>query len=443
VIGGYTKPTGSRTGFGALLLGYYKDGQLYYGGRVGTGFTDQSLRELISELKRRKSDAKPFVNPLSGSERRGVTWVKPELVCEVEFSEWTEDDRLRHPSFQGLREDKRPSEVVREKPSNDSNENTTARTTPPPKAAASSRGRSSRARSGNAIGGGDDRIAGVQLTNPERVLYPQQNLTKRDLARFYESIADWVLPHVANRPLTLVRCPKGRGGHCFYQKHFTEAMPDTIRGVWVKEKGEREQYVVIDDLPGLISLVQMGVLEMHPWPARADDLEHPERLIFDLDPGEGTAWKDVVQAARDVRQRLEAHELESFLRTSGGKGLHVVAPLGPRPTWDELKEFAKSIALDMAKDSPDRYTANMAKSKRHGKIFVDYLRNQRGATAVASYSTRARAGAPVATPVRWEELSTKLTPDKYTVQNLLGRLSRLKDDPWAGFLTLKQSIPGE
>jgi bifunctional non-homologous end joining protein LigD len=418
-------------------LGFYRKGKLVFCGRVGTGFTDDSLKQLSAELKRHKRDSPAFENPPTGGERRGVTWVQPKLVCEVEFTEWTHDGRLRHPTFQGLREDKRPQDVVREEAASVAADRNTAANG----ADQTKKKRSSRTGKVTAVTSNEaDSVAGVRLTHPDRVLYPQQELTKLDLARFYESIADWILPHVVDRPLTLVRCPKGSGGDCFYQKHLTESMPEALSGVWIKEKGARSQYVVVKDLSGLISLVQMGVLEIHPWPARADDLEHPDRLIFDLDPGEGTAWKDVIAAAREIRDRLDEYGLVSFVRTSGGKGLHVVAPLARRQSWDRLKEFAKSIATEMAAAAPEMYTANMAKAKRRGKIFVDYLRNQEGATAVASYSTRARAGAPVATPVRWEELTAKLAPDKHTVENLPGRLARLKSDPWEGFFTLRQSI---
>jgi bifunctional non-homologous end joining protein LigD len=245
---------------------------------------------------------------------------------------------------------------------------------------------------------------------------------------------------VAGRPLTLVRCPEGHEGECFYQKHLPHGIPAGMRGVMIKEKTKREEYVVVDDLAGLASLVQMGVLEIHPWPARDDDVEAPDRLIFDFDPGEGVEWKRVVEAARQTRDRLAELGLESFLRTSGGKGLHVVAPLARRTSWDQLKAFAHAFADDMVRRSPQRYVANMSKAKRRGKIFVDYLRNQRGATAVASYSTRARPGAPVAAPLAWEELSARLKPNQYTVANMPRRLARLKADPWEGFFEVRQSI---
>jgi bifunctional non-homologous end joining protein LigD len=286
----------------------------------------------------------------------------------------------------------------------------------------------------------DSTVAGVTLSNPQRVVYPEQDLTKLDLARYYEMVADWVLPHVADRPLTLVRCPQGQGHHCFYQKHLTEAMPDALRGVNIAEKGSPDIYVMVADLPGLVSLVQMGVLEIHPWGARADDVERPDRLVFDLDPGEGVTWSAVIEGAELVRDRLAELGLQSFVRTTGGKGLHVVVPITRHRGWEEVKSFCHALADSFVSAQPDRYIATMSKAKRRGKVFVDYLRNQRGATAVASYSTRARAGAPVATPLAWDELSPNVTADQFTVKTIPARLAKLKKDPWHDFFKLRQSL---
>jgi bifunctional non-homologous end joining protein LigD len=434
VIGGYSKPEGSRVGFGALLLGYYDDGELKYAGRVGTGFTSQSLRQIASELKKRRVDEPPYKNPPGGSDRRGVTWVKPELVGEVEFTEWTSDGRLRHPSFQGLREDKPAKEVAREMPKS------------PPKGPikASRNGKApSKAttpRRSLQRGTGEITIAGIRLTHPDRVLYPDDGFTKQDLADYYERIADWILPYVVKRPLTLVRCPGGHTGECFFQKHITGTLPETLHGIPIKEKGKKEEYIAIDDITGLISLVQMGTLELHPWPAREDNVERPDYLVFDLDPGEGTTWKDVIRGAVEMRELLEKVGFATFLRTSGGKGLHIVAPIDRRTTWEAFKQFAKSVADKMTRDAPGRYIATMSKAKRHGKIFIDYLRNQRGATAIASYSTRRRQGAPVAVPIGWDELSAKTRPDMFNIKNLPKRLDKLKKDPWADFFKVRQSI---
>ncbi len=439
VIGGFTKPEGSRVGFGALLLGYYEKRELIFCGRVGTGFTTQSLRQLTAELKKLKIDSTPFKNPPTGSRRRGVTWVRPKLVAEVEFSEWTSDGILRQPSFQGLREDKPAREVVRERPKSPASVKNELQISSRKKRVAKKKSPVQKKASSNNAKNGVS-VAGVRLTNPDRVLYPEQGLTKRDLAEYYERIADWILPYVARRPLTLVRCPQGHTSKCFYQKHLTGEMPDAVHGVMVKEKGKREEYVMIEDLAGLVSLVQMGVLEIHPWPARKDKLERPDYLVFDLDPGEGVEWRAVVQGAKDIRARLESVGLISYLRTSGGKGLHVVVPIARRHAWDELKQFAKSVADTMTREAPGRYIATMSKVRRHGKVYIDYLRNQRGATAIASYSTRARTGAPVAVPLTWDELSARTRADMYNISNLPRRLEKQSRDPWEGFFSARQSL---
>jgi bifunctional non-homologous end joining protein LigD len=439
VIGGYTKPEGARVGFGALLVGYYDKGDLIYAGRVGTGFTTQSLKELTAELRKRKIDESPFKNPPTGFRRRGVTWVKPELVGEIEFTEWTTDGSLRHPSFQGLREDKPAKEVVREMPKtiNRNGAKASERKTRRKHTAASTTNRPASRRANT---NGEATVAGVRITNPGRVLYPEDGITKLDLAEYYERVADWVLPYVVNRPLTLVRCPEGYMAECFFQKHITGNMPETLHGIDIKEKDKTEEYVAVSDLAGLISLVQMGTLELHPWPAREDNVERPDYLVFDLDPGEGTTWKDVIDGARDLGERLEGVGLKTFLRTSGGKGLHIVVPIDRRTNWDDFKAFAKAVADTMTREAPDRYIATMSKAKRRGKIFVDYLRNQRGATAIASYSTRRRSGAPIAVPIAWEELTAKTRPDMFNIKNLPRRLDKLKKDPWADFFTTRQSI---
>lgn len=446
VIGGFTRPRGTRTGFGALLLGYYRDGALVYCGKVGTGFTQQSLTDLTRRMRGIAVRESPFATPIPTGDRRGATWIRPELVAEVEFTEWTGDGMLRHPSFQGLREDKPARDVVREQgrglnvaAESPSTKRKTKRSAP------RSRG-SSRPRT-NGSGTADKQdadssnvVAGVTLSNPERVLYPDQGVTKRELAQYYASIADWVLPHVVERPLTLVRCPQGRTGQCFYQKHWKDTLPDAVDQVAVKEKSASEMYVVIHDLAGLISLVQVNVLELHPWGSRVDKLEYPDRIVFDLDPGEGVAWSTMRDCAREVRDLLEELGLDSFVRTSGGKGLHVVVPLQRRNPWDEVDEFARRIAVGLSARHPDRYVANMRKALRKGKIFIDYLRNKRGATSIASYSTRSRPGAPVAAPLAWSELDRVESADAFHVGNIPQRLAKLKTDPWEHLDDARQSL---
>ena len=276
-------------------------------------------------------------------------------------------------------------------------------------------------------------VAGVRITHPERILYPEQGITKLALARYYEAIEPWILPYVERRPLALLRCPEGRSGQCFFQKHPGKTVDPAVARFDIREKSGTEQYLYVRTLADLVRLVQIGVLEIHVWGSRVERLEKPDMLVFDLDPGDGVAWRDVMRGAREVAERLEQVGLATFVRTTGGKGLHVVAPLAPRADWDVVKEFARTVAEGQATDDPRRFTANMAKAKRHGRIFLDYLRNARGATAIASYSTRAREGAPVAVPVRWQELSSAMTSDRYNVENVRRRLGAMRSDPWDGF----------
>lgn len=427
LVGGFTRPGGTRHGFGALLLGVYDDsGRLHYSGRVGTGFTRESLNDLVKRMGDRVRDDPPFHDPPAGLGRT-VRWTEPELVVEVEFKELTQDGLLRQPSFIGLREDKDPREIKREPHS-----------AADPKVArqgAAAPG-TGRARRGDA----KESFAGVRLTHPDRVLYPEQGITKRDLAAFYERISGWILPHVARRPLAIVRCPKGPGGNCFFQKHPAESLPGEIRGIKVKEKGENREYIMIDCVEGLIALVQVGSLELHPWGSRADRPESPDRMIFDLDPAEGIPWKDIVEAAFRLRALLGDLGIRSFARTTGGKGLHVVVPLLRRTGWDEIGAVAAAAADRMVGRHPSRYVRTMTRSARKGKIFIDHFRNRRGATAVASYSTRALPGARVAAPVSWEELSEGVDPGAFTIRTVPERLERLKEDPWKDFFAIRQSI---
>jgi len=289
---------------------------------------------------------------------------------------------------------------------------------------------------------GETQVAEVRLTHPDRVLYPEQGLTKRDLARFYEEISDWILPNVVERPLSLLRCPEGRGKQCFFQKHATAGLPEYLKPVKIKESAGASQYLYVEGVKGLVGLVQMGVLEIHPWGSRVGRVETPDLLTLDLDPAPGVPWARVADAARRARALLEELGLASFVKTSGGKGLHVVVPLSPRASWLTLKHFSQAIAEELVRRHPKDYTATLSKSARAGKIFLDYLRNTRGATAVAAYSTRARAGAPVSTPLAWDELGGGGS-DRFTVKSLPKRLATLKTDPWAGYFKTRQSISGK
>jgi bifunctional non-homologous end joining protein LigD len=444
VIGGYTEPAGSRTDIGALLVGVHDGGgALRYAGKVGTGFTGATLQALRRRLATLAQARSPFSDRVPGAGR--AHWVRPELVAEVAFTEWTEDGRLRHPSFKGLREDKAAAEVVRERPAAAGAVDAGAAPAaadaprPVPRPPGDERARSRPGASGQ---GATDVVAGVRLTHADRVLYPEQGTTKRDLARFYESIADWVLPHLRGRPLTLVRCPEGQAKACFYVKHAGAWAPAALRRIRIQEKTKMAEYLVVDDVAGLVSLVQMGILEIHTWNSTAEHLETPDRLVFDLDPGPAVPWPEVIETARLVRGMLEAVGLESFVKTTGGKGLHVVVPLRADAGWEDGYEFSRRIAEEIVRRDPRRYTTEMPKAPRRRKILIDVVRNRRGNTSIAAYSTRARAGAPVSTPLGWDELTPSLAPDHYTIANLPGRLARLRADPWARYATLAQQFPG-
>jgi bifunctional non-homologous end joining protein LigD len=457
VIGGFTDPAGSRIGFGSLLVGYYdRQHQLTYAGRVGTGFDTRTLRELTQKLKKIKQPKSPFHNLTTRTaEARHAHWVRPQLVGQVEFTDWTADARLRHPSFQGLREDKPAGEVVRDRPvplsaladsasSNGDAKRSTSNTTAGHRRAA--KGAPANPSPNLTMNGRSSRkservdVAGVSLSSPDKVLYSDQGITKLQLARYYESIGQWVLPEVVGRPLVLVRCPEGMAKPCFFQKHPGAGSSDRLRQIPVKEKSKTERYLVADDLAGVISLVQMGVLEIHSWGSRADRIEQPDRLIFDLDPDPSVKFTRLVEAAYEVRQFLDDLGLVSFVKTTGGKGLHVVVPVSRRHEWDEMKEFCRLVATAIVRAAPDHYTANMSKAARVGKIYVDYLRNGRGASAIVPYSTRARSGAPVAMPVAWEELRRLEAANQFTIQNAVERLRRQKLDPWAEIGRVRQSV---
>lgn len=282
-----------------------------------------------------------------------------------------------------------------------------------------------------------DEVEGVRVTHPDRVLFPDQGITKRELIDYYVKIADRMLPHVAGRPLALVRCPRGSEGECFFQKHASPGWPDNFRKIRIREKSGTDQYLYIEDVSGLVASAQMGVLELHLWGCRVDAVEKPDRLVFDLDPDEDVGFVEVKTAATELRARLKKLGLETFPLATGGKGIHVVAPLTRGHSWDEHKDFAEAIARLMAEEEPDRFVATMSKAKRRGKIFVDYLRNQRGASAIAPFSSRARKGAPVAWPVSWSALAKLKDARPASV----GDQPRISGDPWKGYFALKQKLP--
>ncbi len=418
VIGGFVDSTATPHAIGSLVLGVNEDGKLRHVGRVGTGFSRRVATELYRDLSAIARERSPFADKLTAEARRGVTFVKPECVAEVEFRGWTGDHNLRHAAFRGLREDKPAREIVREEPA---------------RASSHTLHSSSTTLHSPAIGKN-----AVKLTHPDRIYWPEDGITKQGLADYYGEVWRFMAPHIVARPLALLRCPDGISKACFFQKHSWRGMNKAIR---VAKDTDGEEMLFIDDRDGLMALVQAGALEIHPWGAPLDKLETPDTLIFDLDPANNLEWGDVVAGAREVRERLQADGLPSFVKTSGGKGLHVVVPLTPKAGWDEVKGYAKGIAATMAGDNPDRYIAVATKSKREGRIFVDYLRNGRGATAIAPYCTRARSGAGVAMPIAWEELDSLTGGSHYTLENAPTRLAHLDRDPWQDFRASAAPLP--
>jgi bifunctional non-homologous end joining protein LigD len=404
VIVGFTDPAGSRTGLGALLLAVHDaSSTLRYAGKVGTGLDTRTL----ADLRRRLGALERRTPAAAGAPRaRGQHWVEPELVAEVAFTEWTHDGRIRHPSYLGLREDK-PAAAVRVEQEQEPPPARAPAPAPPPLRA---------------------EVAGVRLSTPERVYFPEAGITKSELAQYYERMAERVLPGLANRPLSLVRCPEGREGECFFQKRAFRSIPKIVPRV-VVERG-REAYAMVSDLASLVALVQVGVLELHVWGARADDLERPDLMVVDLDPDPELPWSRVQEAALLLRELFDAFGLVPFVRLTGGKGLHVVVPLVRRSGWEEVEAFAMAAARELERMAPDRFTTNMSKAKRPGRIFLDVFRNQREATAIASWSTRRRPGAPVAATLGWNELE-RVERLQVSLRDAPARLAL--PDPWAAF----------
>ena len=399
VIAGFVPSTTGRKAVGSLALGVYDGAELRYVGRVGTGFTADVAQRLFARLEGMRIRSSPFARPLTAGEADQVRFVRPELIAEVDFRGWTGDGLLRQASFQGLRDDKPAREVVRE-------------TTPASNAAP-----------------GRPKMS-VKLTHPDRVYWPDDGVTKEGLAGYYAEAWPFMKPFIVGRALALLRCPDGIDGQTFFQKHAWKGLNRAI--VLVKDPEEPEPLISIRDFDGLIALVQSAALEIHPWGSMVDDWERPDMIVMDLDPGEDVAWTSVIAAAQEVRERLKSAGLEAFVKTSGGKGLHVVAPVKPKAEWPAVKAFTKAIADAMAADSPERFVSTITKAKRHGKVLIDYLRNQRGMTAVAAYSTRARPGAAVSMPLAWEELAPEIGPAYFTIRNAPARLSSVAD-PWGGF----------
>lgn len=404
VVIGWKKSSAKGRPFSSLLLAQHEGGKLVYKGNVGTGFNADTLADLAKRMKPLQTDTKPA--EVGRPESRGVTWLKPKLVAEVAFSEFTHDGSVRHGSFVGLRGDKKAKDVVPE-----------TATEPP-----------------------EEEI--VKISNRDRVIFPESGQTKGELADYYQAVAPLMLPWTAMRPLTLVRCPQGRAKKCFYQKHDSGSFGAHVHHVPIVEKdGQAEDYLYIDDAPGILALVQMGTIELHGWGSRVPDVEKPERMVFDLDPDEGLDFEDVKQAAKDIHDRLADIGLASFAMLSGGKGVHVIVPLHPGHSWDAHKDFSKRFAEALALAEPDRFTSNMSKAKRKGRIFIDYLRNQRGSTAILPYAARARAGAPVAVPIAWGELKDHENAHPFSIRDAKRLIDRAASKSLAGWGFAEQDLP--
>jgi bifunctional non-homologous end joining protein LigD len=427
VIGGYTEPQGARQSFGALLLGVYgDDGKLHYAGKVGTGFNSEVLSSTYKQLKALAQDKNPFAEPPSGINRAQTHWVKPQLVAEVSFAEWTSDGLLRQAAFDGLRLDKPASQIRREKAV--SAPNNGKKPADPPKQNGAKRGVRS------------ETVRGIKITHPDRVIDPDSELTKLDLAHYYDQVAPYILPYLKNRPVYLLRAPEGITGEKFFQKHSDRMQIPGIGKLDRSVDPDHAPLMVINSAEALIGAAQMGTIELHICGATADMIDRPDCMVFDLDPDPDLPWTTVVEGAQLTKVVLDELGLKSFLKTSGGKGLHLVVPLARRHTWDDVSDFSQAVAQHLARTLPKHFSAKMGEKNRVGKIFVDYLRNKRMASTVAPYSARARPWLPVATPIAWEELKHVSSAAMWTITSLPGRLAKLKKDPWAEYFKTRQML---
>jgi bifunctional non-homologous end joining protein LigD len=440
VLGGWTTEAGTVR---SLLAGVNRNGRLEYAGRIGTGFGREAVKTLLPKLQELTREKSPFGGPNAPPKEANVRWLKPDLIAEIEFEGWTTSGMIRQAAFKGLREDKDPDDVVAEtaaveKPAKKSASRTGARSSPAHRAAS---------RTASSAASGPSTVLGVTISKPDKALWPDAGdgkpITKIDLARYYEQVGEWMLPHLEGRPCSLVRAPDGIGGQQFFQRHAMAGMSELVDLVTVR--GDKAPYVQVDRVEALAAVAQIGALELHPWNCSRNDPETAGRLVFDLDPAPDVKFDAVVAAAQDIRERLENVGLACFCKTTGGKGLHVVTPLleGKKAVaWPIAKNFAHLICAQMAQDSPARYLDNMSKAQRSGRIFLDYLRNDRTATAVAVLSPRAREGAPVSMPLPWKEVKKGLDPKIFTVRSAPALLRKGKawHDYAAGARSLAAAI---
>lgn len=427
VIIGYTQPQGRRSGFGALLLAVNGDDaqdELVYAGRVGTGFSETTLKQLFEQMQPLQRDSSPLSSKLTAAQSKGVHWIEPKLICEAEFAQWTQDNIIRHAVFIGLRSDKPVNQVSHERPS---------RAKPKVKVAAANPTKAKTAPAARPAAKGKVRVAGVDISHPDRVIDKESGVQKVELAQFYEAIADWILPFLDQRPVALLRCPEGLGGEQFFQKHSERLAIPHIKLLDPGLDPGHARLMEVDSVQALVGAAQMGTIELHTWGATHDKIETPDQMVLDLDPDPDLPWRSMIEATQMVLAVLDELGLQSFLKTSGGKGMHIIVPLARQADWDTVKGFAKAIAEFMTRQLPERFTATSGPKNRIGKIFIDYLRNTRGASTVVAYSVRARPGLPVSVPISRDELPGLRSAGQWHVGNLQERLRGLKGDPWAGY----------
>lgn len=428
VVGGFTDPSGSRVGVGSILVGFHEGRALRFAGKVGTGrgWSATFGRELRQKLERIEQQESPFTPRPPGWLGRNAHWVKPVHVVEVDFAEWTAGGHIRHPSLKGFRDDKSPRDVVLE-------QRRTSRAKRP---------RDDKTRSPSP----------APRPAPSPLAYAKPRLTRADLAAFYERIADWAVPHVQHRPLTIVRCKSPVRSNdalrtqCVFVRHTARDnawAPESLPRVRIGEKKKVGEYLYVESAADLVALIEHGAVEWHVWNARVDDVERPDRIVFDLDPGARVEWADVVTAARRIRDALASLDLQCWPKTTGGRGIHVVVPFRRGPSWDAVFEFSRTVAVAIEDTDRDAYTTSFSKAQRAGKVLVDYKRNYRTSIAVAGFSTRARPGAPLSVPLSWRELTARLRPERFTVEGIAARFARLakRGDPWREFWACEQRLP--
>lgn len=422
VIGGYSLSDKRISGVSSLLLGIYQEDKLLYTGRAGSGISESDMIILEKKFEGLKRSDPPFINAPKARTNEKITWLEPELAAEIKFTEWTKDNILRQASFKGIRTDKDPKSIRREKSDEE------AQLKFPAEADTE---KSMEVNSNSII------VEGIKITNPNKVIFEESGITKEDVVRYYLNVSKYMLPYVSRRLISVVRCPKGVSKSCFYKKHPEQKSKGIIKVPISSGSGEEEDYFCIESIQGLIYEAQMGTLEFHTWGSCIDELEKPDMMVFDLDPDEEMELSKVRQGVRDVKSILAELSLNSYLKTSGGKGYHVVVPIKPSVTWEVFYDFSRKVAEVMEQKWPDRYTSNVRKIKRKGKIFIDWIRNGKGATSVAPYSLRARGGAKVSMPISWDELDT-VAPDGINMSDALLRIEG--NDPWQDFFYNNQRL---